>query len=459
MIPFHPGLRMSQVSATVLLVTALLTAGCRSGGRATGSAPSPAAPSSPVAGPGRPAETETAGAASPAPQGRVALTGVTLDQALALAATHPAIVAAASALNAAEGDLAFAGRLPNPAAVIRVESSPLNSDSRGEGQAVAGVVQTIPIGGRLDASRRVAEARRDRARHLLDEARLEVTRRVRGAFATALCVGEFARLQEESWATAGERVRLEQSRLAAGDSIPDDLARAEIERERLLAARDGARADRAEALLALAGAIGQPDLEVGSVEGNLEAALELPTLERLVTRLGAHPRLAAAWGDVESGERGLLLAEAQRIPDLNLDLLYRRYDATEKDTFDVGVAVAIPLFDSGQGRVREAAAELSGARARAHLARRELETELRASHSRLARALGESRILHDAILPRTEALVRSLERRLTAGDASLAELLTARREHQSARSEWLDSVREAMRVWGDLESWMALDRR
>jgi cobalt-zinc-cadmium efflux system outer membrane protein len=228
-----------------------------------------------------------------------------------------------------------------------------------------------------------------------------------------------------------------------------------MEALRLLSERDQTASRRQEALLALAAAVGDPRLRVESVRGSLEDALAIPALESLLAALSDHPlsRAADAAAAVERAREEL--ARAQAVPDLNVELLYRRQEATHTDAFDAGLSIALPLFDRNQGRIREAGAELTAAQAKARRVLSELEHEVREAHLRLTRAMARVRLLREEILPRSDTVLRGAELRYAGGDMSLADLLPIRRDRLQVRLSYLEALREAIEAWRVLKPYLA----
>jgi outer membrane protein, heavy metal efflux system len=209
----------------------------------------------------------------------------------------------------------------------------------------------------------------------------------------------------------------------------------------------------AQAIEALVTAIGDPTLHVELLEGSLEGSLALPTLESLATRLEQSPFIGAADADISVQRARIDLADTQRIPDVSLDLSYRRIGDIE-NTVDVGVRVPIPLFNRYQVRIREARADFVAAEARARSVRNELTLELQTSYRTLARAIAAAQLLREEILPRAESVLRSAETRYANGDISLAELLPIRRDWTRARLDYLEALNEVTQAWAALSPYV-----
>jgi cobalt-zinc-cadmium efflux system outer membrane protein len=196
--------------------------------------------------------------------------------------------------------------------------------------------------------------------------------------------------------------------------------------------------------------LGEPGLRIGAVEGPLETALDLPTLENVLAALERGPQAALARSEVESARARVEAARAERIPDVTLDLFYRRIGASDMDAFDVGLTLPLPLFDRQQGRLRAAKAEVREAEARASSLRGDSVRRVREAHVKLSEALGHARWVRDEILPRAETILKAAETRHAAGDMSLVDVLLIRRDYAAARLARLEALREVMEAWGDL---------
>ncbi len=402
----------------------------------------------------RPAEGGAPPGEAAVPQERVK--DFTLDHALAFAERlHPELLAARARIEAARGRVLQAGLYPNPELVARMEVAPIHGGTTDEAEYVAGISQRVPIGGRRGAAERVEELERDRLVRELEVRRLEVRSRVHAAFAAALYMEETVRLQSESLRIAESGLAVTRARQAAGDALPEDAARVEMEHLRSRLEHDRAVSLREAAFLALAAALAAPGLRIESISGSIEAALEVPALESLLAALGRNPLVEAAEAGVVVERAREELARAQRVPDVNLDLFYRRQEASRTDAFDAGISVALPLFDRNQGRLREIRAQVAAAESGARHARNELDRQLREVHLKLVRAMAQARLLKEEILPRAGTVVRGVEARYAGGDMSLADLLPIRRDLTQARLAHLESLREVLEAWALLRPFVS----
>lgn len=387
----------------------------------------------------------------------VPLRNLAMQQAIKIALdAHPHLLEAAANLEAARASAAGAGRLPNPEALARMESAPISSGTASQAEYVVGFSQTLPLGKRLAAARELETARSELREKELEAAAWNLIRSVRGAFATALFTSEVMEAQSNLTAHMEELLRVTRARIRQGDAAPVDLARLEAEAaQQRLEAKEASYLHR-EAMHALAAALGDFEIPIESLAGDLQDALAVDAIRSEQHLLNENPNLAVMESATAAQRARIRLAKSERIPDVNLDLLYRRLQGTRENAFDVGLRIPIPLFDRKRGRVREAESELRAAEARLENTRNEIGLELRSRELALERALESASVLQSDVLPKVEASLRGAEARFAAGDTSLTDVLAVRREATAARLQYLEALREVMEAWTGLTSSSAL---
>jgi cobalt-zinc-cadmium efflux system outer membrane protein len=410
------------------------------GGREGGHASPPASPAAPGA-PGAPgARLEP-------------LEPLDLERALELAERHhPGLEAARQRRLAAAGRTVQDGAWANPELGAAMEAAPFEGRTTRDAEYIVGITQPLPIGGRVGAAAREARAAEVRLGHELEAFRLEVRRNVRSEVIGVLFADRLAGARRELLEAAEAGVRVARARLEGGDAVRDDVTRAELEREEATLALLQAEALSREARLRLAEAMGLPERVPGGVRGDLEESLEIPALESLLEGLERHPDLLAARAGVLEGEARLRLAEAERIPDVSVQVAYHRFESTSTDAFDVGFGLPLPIFDRNRGKIAESRALIEEARAREDSQRLSLETRARRARARAAEALLKAARYREEILPRARAVLESMEARHRAGDVSLVELLPVRRDAARLGVEHLEALRDLMMSWGELRA-------
>lgn len=371
---------------------------------------------------------------------------LSLEDAFVLAAReHPALREGRGEAAAATARRQHAGRLTDPKLVARMESAPLRDRTASDAEYVAGISQEIPIGGRLGAARNAATLDLDRAKAGQEVTRVEIQRRLHSAFAAALYADQFQRWHTAFLTNAQTLKQIVHARVELGDASREDLARAELEAIQSELEHRRSLGVWNEARLQLAHAIGNPNLQIESLEGSLSEVLALSEIEAILTNTAPHDTANAA--TLAAQKARVELAKRERIPDVNLDLFYRRLQSTQDDAFDAGVSVAIPLFSRGKARVREAQAELELTEARLALRRNELEVRNSTVLNRIRLTTESTRLIEEHALPRARSILETAEKRLSAGDISLSEVLAQRRQFASLQLAYLESLRDVLEAW------------
>ena len=385
---------------------------------------------------------------------------LTLDQALEMAERrHPQLAETRALIEAASGRAQQAGTFPNPEAILGAQQIPVQSYPVPDRQYVAGFGQTIPLGNRLAKAREAELLDREIRLRGLESVHRQLRKRVHGSFATALYQESAFQAQSRITAGLGSMVAVTKARLDAGDVIPQDLARSEMELARAEVELRRSESLRKQGLIALAAAVGDPDLEVKSVEGNLEVAFEVPTLDALAANLSTQPELQAAEAGVRASSARIALAKAERIPDVKVEALYHRLEVSEQNTFDLGMSFPLPLFNRNQGKLREARSEALAAEARVRNTANELNLKLRESYVALTNALDNLKTFRNQILPRAEIILKSAELRYASGDSALTDVLPVRRDWAAEHLSYLETLREVMLSWAEVSSFLGQTTR
>ncbi|MEY4325877.1 MAG: putative metal ion efflux outer membrane protein [Verrucomicrobiota bacterium] len=385
---------------------------------------------------------------------------LTLDQALEMAERrHPQLAETRALIEAASGRAQQAGTFPNPEAILGAQQIPVQSYPVPDRQYVAGFGQTIPLGNRLAKAREAELLDREIRLRGLESVHRQLRKRVHGSFATALYQESAFQAQSRITAGLGSMVAVTKARLDAGDVIPQDLARSEMELARAEVELRRSESLRKQGLIALAAAVGDPDLEVKSVEGNLEVAFEVPTLDALAANLSTQPELQAAEAGVRASSARIALAKAERIPDVKVEALYHRLEVSEQNTFDLGMSFPLPLFNRNQGKLREARSEALAAEARVRNTANELNLNLRESYVALTNALDNLKTFRNQILPRAEIILKSAELRYASGDSALTDVLPVRRDWAAEHLSYLETLREVMLSWAEVSSFLGQTTR
>ena len=352
---------------------------------------------------------------------------------------HPTAQAVAAARRAAEARAAQAGVWANP----EIELSYGRTHPR-----ITDVAVDRPYGARLSqrvewwgkrsarvavAAAQVAAVEAESVAALLD---LEVEVRLAAiALATAQVIAE----QTAAQATlAQELADVVEKRSALGD-----INRGEAARIRLEATTARLRHDAALRTVALERSVLRAWCSDAIVDGlTISDAMTDPqagTDGKINLATTAHPRIRAALEAERAAEAQANAARQSRIPDVTVGVFGDR--EFDKDTYGVTLGFEIPLWDRNSARIAEAEAEraqMSGKRAIALLA---LERERIAALGDWTASAAELIALRDQAIPVAEEAMRLRTIAFKGGDASLAEVLEARRAALAVQSDLLAARR------------------
>ena len=332
-----------------------------------------------AANPGRGAAAPT----SPAPAG---LPNVTLPEHLTLADTMQLfrsngldLLIADAAVASAQGDLRIARAVANPSISGGLAHSFAYDPTQCPDATCSATAWSASVSdqaalsdeifGKRKLRIKVAEAALLAARQGRRDAERTIAASVKQQY-LAVELGQagvsFAR---ESAASTAETLRLVQVRCQAGAVSQADVARAQtasLEAEQML---DRAVQDLQQARAGLAFLLGVrgpvPEFEAADelLRPTVPAGLANPdSAALLATARQRRPDLAAALAQRTRAERGLALAERQRIPAIQLEGSYSQegsgQSAIQPPTFGVSLSLAVPLFYNSQGEIAKAQADL-----------------------------------------------------------------------------------------------------
>ena len=382
------------------------------GGALLSADPGPTLPLRPVDG-----EDGVASAQGPSPK--------TLPEFVALAErSHPALVAARAAVEAARGKAVQARLYPNP---MVAAGSPQAAGAYSQWNGYA--TQDVVTAGKLRLAQQAALREVQKAEYELIRARFDVLRDVRQGYYALLVSQRRIEIYTQLLEIAKRSYEIGRQLAEAGEGTKADVLFWSIERDRadvrLLNATVFIETGRRQ----LAAAIGLPRADVGKLEADLFQKLpnfELKQLQEAVVRRNALPRAAEA--DIARAQWALERAVVEPIPNVNLLGGYQRQvDYPPQDQGLVQVMVEVPLFDRNQGNIRSARADIASSRAT--LRTTEIDLANRAAGA-VATYRTSQRLVEwyeEFILPKARETVQLTQQLYARGEVTFLSLLQAQR--------------------------------
>jgi cobalt-zinc-cadmium efflux system outer membrane protein len=304
-------------------------------------------------------------------------------------------------------------------------------------------------GSRVEAARAAQEGVRQDARAV----RLQVARELRRSFVTVAHGQAVVEAGDELAGQVAQLAALVRKRAERGEGRPTEVPRVEIELERLRNGVERARAAAAAQRLRLSTWLGTP---VGRVEAELAAPLPLPPLAELQERvLASSPVVQASRARLQAAADEASAERWERMPKLALGAAH--VEELDRTASTVTASVTLPLWNWNQGRIRQAEAAEAGERARLDATSRELTAGLSDAWRGCAAGQAATLRFREEILPRAEGSARILGRAFELGEASLLDVIDARRVLLDTRREHLDLLLDMQDACGDLAALAGLE--
>jgi cobalt-zinc-cadmium efflux system outer membrane protein len=293
---------------------------------------------------------------------------VTLQQVQKIASeSNPTLRQAEAEIGAAKARQQQSGLYPNP--TVAYTGDEIRGGSVGGGKQGFFVQQTVVTGGKLGLSREVFGRDVKLAEIEAEEQKMRVQSAVKMAFLRVLAAQELLDARRDIAVIAQDGAKTQRRLMNTGQADETEVLEAEVEAQRM---RMGARMQEntlREEWRSLAAVIGQPDLPLTTVAGDLEKEWPEVNEEEAVDTI-AKESPAVRIADVAEARAQSILARAKResIPDVQVrGGMEYNHELLGSVPFAKGwegiaeVAVQIPLFNRNQGNVGAARADIERA--------------------------------------------------------------------------------------------------
>lgn len=383
---------------------------------------------------------------------------VTWQDVVQLVEQHPAIAAANFTVEAARGGMAAARAVPNPSAegTIGKGSALVGDESRLEW----GVALTVPLEwiARRGASVRVARAGVEVAEAEGQVLRRDVELQLRELFwnlaGQQAGVASLQELESQTLAL----VEMVGKRVEKGEARPVEVVRVEIELEKVRNDLEAART-----LLAA----GQAEIGLwfgGSTGAIIEVVADFDTLPVAVDRDAAladaranNPQLAAVRAGTQSLQAEIDVEKVARFPAFSVTG-FTDYEL-DKFAFGLKVGIDLPIWNWNSGRINQAKARLAAGQKLAEVSALELDSAVLQAHAACQSSSQTATRLKNNVVPRSESAASQIEKSYQFGEASLLEVIDARRTVLESRRNYIAALAQAQIDCSRLGSLVAKEPR
>lgn len=303
------------------------------------------------------------------------------------------------------------------------------------------VRQTIYRGGGVRAALNVQKLIEDAALLELEAVINLALLQTKQGFYNALLARQRIQVQEDSVNLLEEQLQNARDRFEVGTVSNFEVLRAEVElanaQPELISARNDYRLAIEELRQVLGFFVAKPNelTKVPELVGELSYSPTSYSLEgALETALSSRPELLRLEKVVEAREEGVIIARAERLPDVSFIGSYQYNKASASSSFDdalhgwtAGVEVSVPVFDGrrAHGLIVQARSQARQSELDLQQTTLAVEVEVRRALSRLQEA-GELAEASIKVVGQAEEALRLADSRYAAGEATQLDVLQAR---------------------------------
>lgn len=365
---------------------------------------------------------------------------LSLKKALSLGVLqNPELTAFSWEIRSAETRAAQAGLSPNPEIEISVENFGGKNDQAGfkGAETTLQVNQTIELGGKRLKRKEAAKPETELAAWDYESKRLDLYAEISTAFWNVFAaqehlgiIRELARLSDETYTAVVERVK-------AGKVPPVESVQAEIFLTTARIELEQARHSLEAARKRLAATWGSTNPAFETVTGRMEITDPLPPLQEFEKGIAKNPDVARWSTEIANKSAGIVLKDAEAIPDLTIGAGSRYSHETEETALVMAISLPIPIFNRNQGEREEARHGLSKAKEEKRAAEFKALTALGQAYQELSAAFLSASSLRKVAVPAAETAFKSTFEGYREGKFSYPLVLEAQRTLFEVRRQHL----------------------
>jgi cobalt-zinc-cadmium efflux system outer membrane protein len=376
---------------------------------------------------------------------------VTLEQVQKIARdSNPTLRQAEAEIRAAKARQQQSGLYPNP--TVAYTGDEIRGGSVGGGKQGFFIQQTVVTGGKLSGSREVFGKDVKLAEIEAEEQKMRVQSAVKMAFLRVLAAQELLYARRDLAVIAQDAAETQRRLMNTGQADETEVLEAEVEAQRM---RMNARMQEntlREEWRSLAAVIGQPDLPLTTVAGDLEKGWPEVNEEEAVEAIAKESPAVRIAETAEARAQSVLgRARREAIPDVQLrgGMEYNN-ELLGSVPFAKGwegiaeVAVQIPVFNRNQGNVAAARADID----RAGQEKRRISLTLRERAAMAVDQYANARLVaveyRDEMLPRAKKAYGLMVERYGQMLASYPRVLDSQRRLYELQIEYIAALES---VW------------
>ncbi len=379
---------------------------------------------------------------------------LTLEQVIRLVLIEsPELAGFALQVRAAEARAVQVSLLPNPQVGVEVENVAGGGELSGfdAAETTISFSQVFPLGGKIGRRTDLAVLERDVAGWDYETRRTQVLVEATRRFVDVLAAQRQIQLTQESQRLATLVHQTVTTRVDAGDVAPTETARTGV-----LLAMSRIEVQRAQRMLQvargrLAETWGSAVAGFESAIGSLDQVVAVPSFEALDHWINENPQMAKWATQLHQRRAAVALAQAEGVPDLELQGGIRYLNESDDAALVVGISLPLPIFDRRQGDVLEARYQLADAHLQRQAVTVRLRVALSAAYHELVANHAEVTALRDDVLPAAGLAFQAAQSAFNQGGGGYLDMLDAQRTLTQVQRQHVDALARYHRAVAEVE--------
>jgi cobalt-zinc-cadmium efflux system outer membrane protein len=255
---------------------------------------------------------------------------------------------------------------------------------------------------------------------------------------------ELARLSEETYTTAVERVK-------AGKVPPIEEIQAKVSLTTAKIRLEQTKSELEVARKKLAATWGSTSPTFEKVSGVIDSITPIPSLNQLENLIVQNPDVARWAEEVAKNRAVVKLKNAEAIPDVTIGVGPRYFNATDSTAFVMSFSMPIPVFNRNQGERLEARYALAKAEEEQRAALVKAQTELGQAYQELSSAFLAASSFKDTALPAADsAFIASFEG-YRAGKFNYLIVIDSQRTLSEIKQEYIKAFTDYHKARANIE--------
>lgn len=373
----------------------------------------------------------------------------TLEQLTTLArANSPAIREAEAAVSKVEGLRYQVGLRPNPS----VGYNGTQLADRNTDQHTVFVSQDYVTAQKLERNTGVLGLEVENLKWQAEIQRRAVTGDVKQLFFETLGAQQKLQLSNKFVEMAEKAVEISRLRKKAGEGTEVDVLQSEVQLQQIAVANRQQAAALVGGWRRLAAVVGQADLPLGLIDGQLPTDTRTYDWEAEYARLCAEsPELMAAQTRVARARANIGRQRVQATPNLSW-MVAAGYDrGTDSQLINTQLGIPLPINNQNEGNVSAAQADYCRALQEVQRLQLGIKSRLASASQAYQSAAASVDLYKTAVIPKAEKMLELAELTFKAGEIDFLQVLTIRRTYFDAMLEYLNSQTQLAQASANIE--------